>query len=132
MIFLGPLSAIFYHDFMVVVHSLLVIGNVLIIYGGTQLVGIPQDSPEFLVRVERAKILRTVGQSIFMAINACLIGIVGKTILDEKKQVEKEGRLWKPHKTLVILQITCLPLIVRGIFGILQACSWSFSFYNCK
>jgi len=75
--------------------------------------------------LHRAKILRTVGQSVFLSINTFLLYCVLDSIRSSKR--ENGGRV---HPTLWIL-LVCWPLLfVRGVYGILSGVLPAFSFFN--
>ncbi|PPQ97858.1 hypothetical protein CVT26_013027 [Gymnopilus dilepis] len=126
---LGPLAIIFYwKQPMVIMHTLLIFANMAIIIGGSYLAGADFNNPEshdFQQRLNVAKITRTTGQSIFLACNFLLLFTILATIRGRKKEGVKNT-----HPTLILLFIAWFPLIVRGIFGILQAAIWSLSYYN--
>lgn len=69
----------------------------------------------------KAKILRSVGSAIFLAVtlfyNACVV----KTFMDSRKERTDV------HLTLPILGVVGLLLIVRGVFGLLQSAVWNVS-----
>jgi hypothetical protein len=124
-IFLGPLAVIFFwKDPMVVVHSLLVLANVAIVYGGGQLAGADYanlNSPDTIKRLNIGKITRTVGQSVFLGCNFGLFFVIVATIIGERRA----GR--RIHPTLWLLLAAWFPLITRGIFGVLQSAVFSVS-----
>lgn len=82
------------------------------------------DSPDTKMRMNVARITRTAGQSVFLTINALLIISILHTIWKDKKKVHSRPN-GKVHPTLIILAVAWLPLIVRGVFGVLQAAIWS-------
>lgn len=125
-IFLGPFAFVLYpKDLMLAMHSVLIIANVLIVVGGSYLAGaMNKSADEQEQRQNIAKILRTVGQSIFLACNALFLAAILATIGKERK----EGR--RIHGTLIILLICWFPLIIRGIFGVLQSAVWDVSILN--
>ncbi|PPR00400.1 hypothetical protein CVT24_004478 [Panaeolus cyanescens] len=126
---LGPLAFLFYwREPAVIVHSFLILANAAIITGGSYLAGADfskPDDPDTIRRFDVAKIARTSGQSVFLAVNFLLIGTILATIYGEKKRGVK-----KTHPTLILLVIVWFPLITRGIFGVLQSSVWSLSYYN--
>ncbi|KDR79600.1 hypothetical protein GALMADRAFT_265965 [Galerina marginata CBS 339.88] len=129
LIMLGPFAIFFYwKQPMVVFHSVLVIANAAIIFGGSYLSGADFDHPEtgdLQRRLNIAKITRTTGQSVFLACNFLLLFAILATIRERKRT-----GLRKIHPTLVLLTIAWFPLMIRGIFGILQSAVWSLSYYN--
>lgn len=126
---IGPLAFIFYwREPAVIVHSFLILANIAIITGGSYLAGADftqPDSPDTIQRLNVAKIARTSGQSVFLAVNALLMATILATIWGERRRGAK-----KTHPTLIILAIVWFPLITRGIFGVLQSAVWSLSYYN--
>jgi hypothetical protein len=112
---------------MTLIHWLLIGANSIIIAGGSQLAGVSgsTDVAEVDATLHRAKILRTVGQSVFLAINTFLLYCVLDSIRSSKR--ENGGRA---HPTLWIL-LVCWPLLfVRGIYGILGGVLPAFSYFN--
>ena len=112
---------------MTLIHWSLIAANAVIITGGSELAGISGITDIAVVNatLHRAKILRTVGQSVFLSINAFLL----YCILDSMRMFKREkgGRV---HPTLWIL-LVCWPLLfVRGIYGILSGVLPAFSFFN--
>jgi len=113
---------------MVVFHTLLILANTAIIVGGSYLAGADYNDPEgndFQRRLKIAKISRTSGQSVFLACNFLLLFAILATIHGRKRDGVK-----KTHPTLILLTIAWFPLIIRGIFGVLQSGVWSLSYYN--
>ncbi|KAF8903423.1 hypothetical protein CPB84DRAFT_1746138 [Gymnopilus junonius] len=129
LIILGPFAVILYWKHpMVIMHTLLILANMAIIIGGSYLAGADLSDPlshSFQQRVNVAKITRTAGQSVFLACNFLLLFTILATIRGQKKAGKR-----KIHPTLILLFIAWFPLIIRGIFGILQAAVWSLSYYN--
>ncbi|KAF8202637.1 hypothetical protein K438DRAFT_1965128 [Mycena galopus ATCC 62051] len=133
-IFLGPLAFLFYHDNpMVFVHCALIIANVAIIVGGSFLAGADYNdpnSPDTKRRLNISKITRTAGQSVFLAINGMLLVIILITMRNNRRDGDARKGKGTLHPTLWLLFLAWFPLIVRGIFGVLQAAVFSFSYYN--
>jgi len=75
--------------------------------------------------MEVAKALRTSGQSIFLAVNFLLVIAILATIRGERKRGAK-----RTHPTLILLLVLWFPLIIRGIFGVLQSAVWDLSYNN--
>lgn len=129
-ILLGPLAlVVFARNFMAIVHFMLVLANAAIITGGSYLAGADYtdfDSPETQNRLNIAKIARTSGQSVFLACNVAMGVAIAKQMWD----CRRDSREKKIHPTLIILGIAWFPLIVRGIFGVLQSAVWDLSYYN--
>lgn len=82
------------------------------------------SKPNYAYKQNIAKILRTSGQSIFLACNAVLLATILVTIRNNRRDNKKI------HPTLILLLIAWFPLIVRGIFGVLQSADWGLSYYN--
>ncbi|KDR73327.1 hypothetical protein GALMADRAFT_729940 [Galerina marginata CBS 339.88] len=128
-IILGPFAIFFYYKQpMVVFHTVLIIANAAIIFGGSYLSGADFAHPEngdLQRRLNVAKITRTSGQSVFLACNFLLLFAILATVRGRKRDGER-----KTHPTLILLIIAWFPLMIRGIFGILQSAIWSLSYYN--
>ncbi|KAF7297392.1 hypothetical protein MIND_00972800 [Mycena indigotica] len=133
-IFLGPFAFLVYRDNpMVGFHSALILANTAIVVGGSYLAGADYsqpDSPDTQRRLRVSKIARTAGQAVFLAGNAALLVIILVTMRNNRRDGDSRKRKGTVHPTLILLFIAWFPLIVRGIFGILQACVWSLSYYN--
>ncbi|KAJ7915341.1 hypothetical protein B0H13DRAFT_2000495 [Mycena leptocephala] len=133
-LFLGPLAFIVYHDNpMVFFHSALILANAAIVIGGSYLAGADYtdpSSPDTQRRLRISKITRTTGQSVFLAGNALLLGIILVTMRNNRRDGDTRRKKGTVHPTLWLLFIAWFPLIVRGIFGILQASVFSLSYYN--
>ncbi|CAK5277066.1 unnamed protein product [Mycena citricolor] len=131
---LGPLAFVVYGDHpMVFFHSALVAANVAIIVGGSYLAGVDYtdlNSADARHRMLVSRITRTTGQSVFLAANTLLLAVVLVTMRNNRREGDARRRPGTVHPTLVLLLLAWFPLIVRGIFGILQACVWSLSYYN--
>ncbi|KAJ7450325.1 hypothetical protein B0H11DRAFT_2077803 [Mycena galericulata] len=133
-IFLGPFAYFLYpRNPMVGFHSALVLANTAIVVGGSYLAGADYselNSPDTKRRLLVSKITRTAGQSVFLAGNALLLFIILVTIRNNRRDGDSRNKKGSVHPTLIILLIAWFPLIVRGIFGILQSAVWSLSYYN--
>ncbi|KAF7343939.1 hypothetical protein MVEN_01682600 [Mycena venus] len=133
-LFLGPLAFLVYHDNpMVFFHSALILANAAIVIGGSYLAGADYNdpnSPDTKRRLQISKITRTTGQSVFLAGNAMLLVIILVTMRNNRRDGDSRGKRGSVHPTLWLLFIAWFPLIVRGIFGILQASVFSLSYYN--
>ncbi|TFK34402.1 hypothetical protein BDQ12DRAFT_636532 [Crucibulum laeve] len=130
---LGPLAVFFYlREPMTIVHCLLILANVAIIFGGSYLAGADftdVNSQDTRNRLNIAKITRTAGQSVFLACNFMLLVVILVTIRNERRR-NRNRKSSKTHSTLILLLVAWFPLIVRGIFGVLQSAVWSLSYYN--
>jgi hypothetical protein len=125
LILIGPFAAfLFYKEPMVIVHAVLIVANVVVVYGGAQLAGADYsnpDSPHTKKILQIGEITRGLGQGLFLACNLGLLFAILVTIQGEKKA----GR--KLHTTLVLLLIAWVPLVLRGIFGLMQAVDFDVS-----
>lgn len=121
--------------------------NVVIINGGTRTNTSDYGSENYEKRLNEAKILRTVGQAIFLVINILLGGFLLLTrkqdlnpagtipprlakylrvpvehgevdVLKDRRRLDGYGT--RMHPMLRILWFSWPPLIVRGVFGLLQ------------
>ncbi|KAK7048804.1 hypothetical protein R3P38DRAFT_3175050 [Favolaschia claudopus] len=133
-LFLGPFAFVIYHDNpMVFFHSALILANTAIVVGGSYLAGADYsqpDDPDTKRRLLISKITRTAGQGVFLAGNALLMIIILVTMRNNRRDGDSRRKKGTVHPTLWLLFIAWFPLIVRGIFGILQASVWSLSYYN--
>ncbi|KAK9895234.1 hypothetical protein P389DRAFT_90184 [Cystobasidium minutum MCA 4210] len=111
------------HHVLAPVHSLLIPANAIIMTGGSFLAGDAGEDPTDFD--SRAKIMRSVGSGIFLAVtlfyNACVV----KTFITARRESKS-----RTHPTLPILAIVGVLLIVRGLFGLLQSAVWSLSYVN--
>jgi hypothetical protein len=105
---------------MGIMHFILLLANTAIIFGGAQLAGATDlNDPGTIRQLHLSNVLRTVGQSVFLACNVgLLVTIVGTMV----------GR--KMHPTLVLLLVIWFPLIIRGTFGVLQAAVYDVSVFS--
>ncbi|KAJ6620502.1 hypothetical protein B0H10DRAFT_2021827 [Mycena sp. CBHHK59/15] len=104
-----------------------------IVVGGSYLAGADYskpDSPDTKMRLRVSKISRTAGQSVFLAGNALLLAIILVTIRNNRRDGDSRGKKGTVHPTLILLLVAWFPLIVRGIFGVLQSAVFSLSYYN--
>jgi peptidoglycan biosynthesis protein MviN/MurJ (putative lipid II flippase) len=111
---------------MAVMHNLLVGANGIIIAGGSLLAGGSDNVKEFDSNRITEKIMRTVGQSIFLLINTFLL----YCILDTIRQARLENPNKRTHPTLLILLAIWPCLIVRGLYGILSGVLPAFNYFN--
>lgn len=77
--------------------------------------------------IRTAKIMRAVGQGIFLAINVTLFGCILYTVKQAKR--EESSRPFYAHPTLLILVLIWPFLFVRGVYGVLQAVLTEFNYY---
>ncbi|TFK34401.1 hypothetical protein BDQ12DRAFT_669466 [Crucibulum laeve] len=130
---LGPFAVIFYwRERMAVLHFLLIFANAAIVVGGSYLAGADftdVNGKDTQNRLNISKITRTTGQSVFLACNFILLLAILATIRNERRR-NRNGKSSKTHSTLILLLVAWFPLIVRGIFGVLQSAVWSLSYYN--
>ncbi|KAJ7262034.1 hypothetical protein C8J57DRAFT_461574 [Mycena rebaudengoi] len=133
-IFLGPLALLLYRNNpMIFIHSVLIVANVAIVMGGSYLAGADASDPtshDTQRRLKISKITRTAGQSIFLACNTLLLGIILVTIRNNRRDGDSRGKKGTVHPTLILLLIAWFPLIIRGVFGVLQSAVFDLSYYN--
>ncbi|KAF8156103.1 hypothetical protein B0H34DRAFT_716194 [Crassisporium funariophilum] len=130
MFILGPFAMIFFYrkQPMAIFHAALILANVAIVFGGSYLSGADftqPDSRDTKRRLNIAKATRTSGQSVFLACNFLLLFAIVATIVGDKRRGKRTT-----HPTLILLTVAWIPLIIRGIFGVLQSGIWSLSYYN--
>ncbi|KAJ7257807.1 hypothetical protein C8J57DRAFT_1185760 [Mycena rebaudengoi] len=133
-IFLGPLAFfIYYKNPMVAFHSALILANTAIVVGGSYLAGADYsdpNSPDTKNRLEVSKITRTTGQSVFLAMNTFLLFIIVVTVRNNRRDGDSRGKKGSVHPTLILLLLAWFPLIIRGVFGVLQSAVFDLSYYN--
>ncbi|KAH8818616.1 hypothetical protein DL96DRAFT_1714913 [Flagelloscypha sp. PMI_526] len=120
-------------NFMTWIHVFLTIANALIVAGGSYLAGADfhhLTSADTINRLNIAKALRTTGQSIFLVCNFFFGFVIVRTILQDKKEIK--SRVGHIHPTLIILLLAWFPLMLRGIFGVLQSADFALSYFNPK
>lgn len=110
---------------MSIIHNLLIGANTVIIVGGSTLAGSSDSVKDFNSNLLKAKILRTVGQGIFLAINVFLLYCVYHAIRQYKR--ERGGRV---HPTLYVLLAAWPLLFVRGLYGVLNGVLPIFNYFN--
>ncbi|KAJ7437260.1 hypothetical protein B0H11DRAFT_2255605 [Mycena galericulata] len=118
---------------MVLLHLALIVANTAIIVGGSFLAGANKsdpNSPRFNRALLISRIARTSGQSVFFAANVMLLFVIIATMRNNRRDGDSRNKKGGVHPTLVILFIAWFPLIVRGMFGVLQSGIWSLSYYN--
>ncbi|KAJ6620485.1 hypothetical protein B0H10DRAFT_1946037 [Mycena sp. CBHHK59/15] len=136
-IFLGPFALLIYRNNpMVAIHSILVISNFAIIIGGAYLAGADYNdinSRDTQHRLEISKITRTAGQSVFLACNALLLVAILITIRNNLRYGDRSNRKRSGpgiHLTLILILLAWFPLMVRGVFGILQSVIFGLSYFD--
>lgn len=134
------------------IHLLLISANSIIISGGSQLASVSGEdpnSPDVKSRLRNAKILRLIGQSVFLAINVFLLFCIISTMQQYKREQHqadketeeaqaavKEGDKPRPkqwagvHRSLWLLLAAWPLLIIRGVYGVLAGVLTAFSFFN--
>ncbi|KAJ7168003.1 hypothetical protein C8R46DRAFT_259365 [Mycena filopes] len=132
-LFLGPFALLVYRDnLMAAFHTLLVLANTAIIVGGSFLANADFsqfDSPDTQHKLRVSRIARTTGQSVFLTCNALLLVILLITARNDRRSGGRKGVL-RVHPTLVLLIVTWVPLIIRGVFGVLQSADFVLSYYD--
>ncbi|KAF5379458.1 hypothetical protein D9615_006612 [Tricholomella constricta] len=111
---------------MALMHYFLIAANAIIISGGSQLAGGHDNVKSFDAGLSDAKIMRTVGQSIFLTINCVLL----LCIFQAMHQYRRENPGGKMHGTLYILLAAWPLLFVRGLYGILSGVYPPFNYFN--
>ncbi|KAG6814992.1 hypothetical protein H0H87_005981 [Tephrocybe sp. NHM501043] len=108
---------------MASMHYFLIAANIMIITGGSQLAGNVDEY--FSKSVSTPKVLRTVGQAIFITFNALFLFCVLHAIRQYRR--ERPGRFI--HPTLCILLVVWPLLFVRGVYGILSGLYPPFNYF---
>jgi len=111
---------------MAVMHNLLIGANSIIITGGSLLAGGSNSVQEFHSNLTTAKIMRVVGQSVFLSINVFLLYCITDTI----RQARSENPGKRTHPTLLILLAIWPCLFVRGLYGVLSGVLPAFNYFN--
>ncbi|KAK0556815.1 hypothetical protein OC846_000842 [Tilletia horrida] len=122
---------------IVVIHYILIGANTIIIVGGSLLAGSVDYSNGNGDLVDASKYntgraMRTAGAAIFLAINLVLIACVFATTKQYREKAASRG-IRTPffgHPFLLVLVAISPFLVIRGIFGILQACVESLGYYS--
>ncbi|KAK7039980.1 hypothetical protein R3P38DRAFT_2902732 [Favolaschia claudopus] len=131
---LGPFAFLVFRDNpMTFFHSALILANASIITGGSYLAGADYDmpdDPDTKRKLLVSKITRTSGQAVFFAGNAFLLVVILVTMRNNTRDGDSRKKKGTVHPTLWLLLASWFPLIVRGVFGLLQACVWDLSYYN--
>ncbi|WVQ95282.1 hypothetical protein IAU59_002377 [Kwoniella sp. CBS 9459] len=135
---------------MTIIHWTLIGANVIIVVGGTRVTGadITLDPEDFWDRLHTAEVMRAVGQAIFLVMNLYLALFFYLSVNQDKNPLgtlpsgynrffrvaPDHGRVDAPNRPhisrgflgrispdLMVLIVAWPPLIIRGIFGLLQA-----------
>ena len=120
--FLASLSISKPYNPMATMHYFLIGANAIIIAGGSLLAG---GQANFNANFTTAKAMRAAGQSIFLAINVCLLYCIYDAIVQFKR--ERGGAI---HRTLLLLLAIWPLLFVRGVYGILSAVVPAFNYFS--
>ncbi|KAH8824685.1 hypothetical protein DL96DRAFT_1614731 [Flagelloscypha sp. PMI_526] len=132
MLFFPAAFIVYWKNFMFWIHMSLAFANAAIVTGGSYLSGADfsqPDSADTKHRMYVSKIARTAGQSVFLTCNFILLFSLVHTMRKDKRELKTKGES-RIHPTLIVLLVTWFPLMVRGIFGVLQSAVWSLSYYN--
>ncbi|KAJ7768935.1 hypothetical protein B0H16DRAFT_1518667 [Mycena metata] len=129
---LGPFGVLIYpSSIMLGFDSLLLLANVVIVLGGsylTQTLGQGNTSAA-LNAMKVSRIMRTAGQSVFVACNMMLLVFLLMTAHNDRRTGARKRALGV-HPTLILLMLAWIPLIIRGAFGVLQSADFELSYYN--
>ncbi|WVR05516.1 hypothetical protein IAU60_002534 [Kwoniella sp. DSM 27419] len=128
---------------MTIIHWVLIAANTIIIVGGTRATGASYNDPDFWDRLHTANAMRAAGQGIFLAINLFFALFLWLSVRQDRSpqgtlprgwnrffRVEQDhGAVDVAHRPVVktitpdllVLWIAWPPLIIRGVFGLLQA-----------
>ncbi|WWC62288.1 uncharacterized protein I303_104884 [Kwoniella dejecticola CBS 10117] len=128
---------------MTIIHWTLIGANTIIIVGGTRATGVDYTEPDFWKRIHDGQVLRAVGQAIFLAINILLAIFLYLSVRQDRNPngtlpsgwnhfFRVEGvhgaidaadrpKIRSVSPDLLVLILAWPPLIIRGIFGLLQA-----------
>ncbi|KAG6810623.1 hypothetical protein H0H92_011091 [Tricholoma furcatifolium] len=108
---------------MAVMHYLLIAANIIIIVGGSKLSN--TTASNYASLIHQAKILRTVGQAIFLTMNCILLVCILLTM----RQYHREQLGTKVHRSLFLLLAAWPFLFVRGIYGIMSSIYNPFNYF---
>ncbi|QNP96817.1 Hypothetical protein YALI2_C00470g [Yarrowia lipolytica] len=108
------------HDVSFYFHYLLIPANVILIFGGTRTIGVDEDEWSTSPLVTEGKILRVVGQSIFLGGCVFLLAYAVRLWLGKKLR----------GAPLTAVLLAGPPLLVRGAFGIIAALVSDFNYYD--
>ena len=124
-----------YYTPIFIIHCILLLGNTLIITGGSFVANSTKEGADERKVAKNAiisKALRTSGQSFFLGVNVLLFFAIAWTIFSarQKRQGASDGARRRIHPTLILLSVAWIPLMIRGIFGVLQAAVFRLSYNN--
>lgn len=108
------------HDVSIYFHYLLVPANVILIYGGTRMMNVSADEWSTSPLVKQGKILRVVGQSLFLV--GCVFILAYALRLRFVKKLS--------GAPLLAVLLAGPPLLVRGAFGIIAAVVDDYNYYD--
>lgn len=91
------------------------------------LAGGSQNVDQFHKNLPTAKIMRTVGQAVFLAINAFLLYCITDAIKSNRRNSYNGKAV---HPTLYLLLAAWPLLFVRGIYGVLSGVLPAFNYFN--
>jgi len=117
---------------MSLIHNLLIVANALIISGGSILSGGNDTTATFgsdKDKVNTAKILRSVGQAMFLAINIFLLFVLLHTVRQSRREQRSSRRSAALHPTLMLLLLAWPLLLVRGLYGLLYSFVNQFNYF---
>ncbi|KAF7344011.1 hypothetical protein MVEN_01690500 [Mycena venus] len=130
-LFLGPFALLLYRDnIMASFHLVLILANTAIVIGGSYLANaniLDSNSADTQRRLRISRISRTTGQSVFLACNTALLVILLITVRNDRRVAVRKGGV---HPTLMLLLLAWIPLIIRGVFGVIQSADFELSYYN--
>lgn len=131
------------NQWIMVTDWLLIAANAIIVAGGSLSSAAYTDSDlsasQMYSKLDAAEAMRATGQAVFLAINVALLVCIAVSmhqhrhyrfdhatridsdIASAQKAPQQHKRPWYAHPTLLQLLLTWPLLIVRGIFGVLQA-----------
>lgn len=108
------------HDVSIYFHYMLIPANVILIVGGTRAMGVSTDEWSTSPLVKEGKIMRVVGQSIFLG--GCVFLLAYAVKLRFAKKLS--------GAPLTAVLLAGPPLLVRGAFGIIAALVDDYNYYD--
>ncbi|KAG5360085.1 hypothetical protein CJU89_3139 [Yarrowia sp. B02] len=108
------------HDVSIYFHYMLIPANVILIVGGTRTIGVSVDEWDSSPLVKQGKILRVVGQAIFLG--GCVFLLAYAVRLRVVKKLK--------GAPLVAVLLAGPPLLVRGAYGIIAALVDDYNYYD--